>query len=68
MGLLIHGQWVDQWYDTKKTGGHFVRQDSQFRHLLGSKHFPVEKNRYCLMFLTHVHGHIGLNLSKVKAT
>tara|TARA_X000000950_G_scaffold277906_1_gene368004 strand:+ start:618 stop:1538 length:921 start_codon:yes stop_codon:yes gene_type:complete len=48
MGLLINGQWVDQWYDTKKTGGHFVRQDSQFRHLLGSKDFPVEKNRYCL--------------------
>lgn len=48
MGLLLNGKWVDQWYDTKRNGGHFVRQDSQFRHLLGSKHFPVEKNRYCL--------------------
>src|ERR1700674_2337771 len=32
MGLLIDGVWRDQWYDTKSTGGRFVRKDSHFRH------------------------------------
>ena len=32
MGLLVNGEWHDQWYDTESTGGHFVRQESQFRH------------------------------------
>ena len=32
MGLLIDGVWHDQWYDTKKSGGRFQRQDSAFRN------------------------------------
>ena len=32
MGLLIDGVWRDQWYDTKSTGGRFVRKDSRFRN------------------------------------
>ncbi len=32
MGLLIEGKWVDQWYDTKATKGHFKRKPSQFRN------------------------------------
>lgn len=32
MGLLIDGNWHDQWYDTKAYEGRFVRQDSQFRN------------------------------------
>jgi len=32
MGLLIDGVWHDQWYDTKSTGGKFVRSDSAFRN------------------------------------
>ena len=32
MGLLVDGQWVDQWYDTKSQGGKFVRSNAQFRH------------------------------------
>ena len=31
MGLLIDGVWHDQWYDTKKSGGRFVRSEAQFR-------------------------------------
>lgn len=31
MGLLVKGEWVDQWYDTSATGGSFVRTDTQFR-------------------------------------
>lgn len=32
MGLLVDGQWHDQWYDTTSTGGRFIRSDSQFRN------------------------------------
>ncbi len=32
MGLLVNGVWQDQWYDTKTTGGRFVRHDSVFRN------------------------------------
>ena len=32
MGLLQDGKWVDQWYDTSATGGHFVRKAPQFRN------------------------------------
>jgi putative glutathione S-transferase len=31
MGLLVDGQWRDVWYETKETGGRFVRRDSSFR-------------------------------------
>lgn len=32
MGLLVKGEWTDQWYDTKASGGEFVREDAQYRH------------------------------------
>ena len=32
MGLLIDGEWHDEWYDTKKSKGRFVRSQSQFRN------------------------------------
>ena len=32
MGMLVDGQWVDKWYDTKSTGGEFKRQEQAFRH------------------------------------
>ena len=51
MGLLVEGQWVDQWYDTKSTGGRFVRKDSAFRHWIkadGSTPFQPESGRYHL--------------------
>ncbi len=31
MGLLQNGEWVDQWYDTKSSGGRFERTTPQFR-------------------------------------
>ncbi|NCP62640.1 MAG: glutathione S-transferase family protein [Alphaproteobacteria bacterium] len=52
MGLLVNGKWVDQWYDTKKTGGKFVRPDSSFRDVIGSDKFPAEANRYHL-YISH---------------
>ncbi|NMM45508.1 glutathione S-transferase family protein [Rhodospirillaceae bacterium KN72] len=57
MGLLIDGQWHDQWYDTKKTGGKFVRTESQFRNWItadgspgptGSGGYAAEPGRYRL--------------------
>jgi glutathionyl-hydroquinone reductase len=57
MGLLIDGQWHDQWYDTAKTGGRFVRQESQFRNWVtsdgrpgpsGMGGFTAEPGRYHL--------------------
>ena len=58
MGLLVEGQWHDQWYDTKASGGKFVRSESQFRHTLvatapaegedGVDYFLAEPNRYHL--------------------
>ena len=50
MGLLIDGQWHDQWYDTKASGGRFQRQDSRFRDWVtaGGGPFPAEPGRYHL--------------------
>lgn len=57
MGLLIDGEWHDQWYDTKSSGGHFIRQESQFRNWItkdgsagptGKGGFKAEPNRYHL--------------------
>jgi putative glutathione S-transferase len=57
MGLLVDGQWHTDWYDTKSTGGKFVRKDAHFRNWLtadgsagpdGSKGFKAEAGRYHL--------------------
>ena len=51
MGLLVEGNWADRWYDTKSSGGRFVRQDSAFRGWVradgSTKHRP-EAGRYHL--------------------
>ena len=31
MGMLVEGKWQDVWYDTKSTGGKFVRSTAGFR-------------------------------------
>ena len=50
MGLIVDGQWVDEWYDAEKSGGRFERQNSAFRHWIGSDHgrFAAESGRYHL--------------------
>lgn len=52
MGLLVKGQWHNDWYDTKSTGGEFVRQDSQFRGSITAQgegdSFKAEVGRYHL--------------------
>ena len=57
MGLLVDGIWRDQWYDTKSTGGKFVRKDAAFRNFVtadgsagptGIGGFKAEAGRYHL--------------------
>lgn len=57
MGLLIDGVWHDQWYDTKSSGGRFVRSESRFRNWVtpdgapgpsGTGGFKAEPGRYHL--------------------
>jgi putative glutathione S-transferase len=51
MGYLQEGQWHGGWYDTRGTGGRFVRQASRFRNRVtadGSSGFPAEAGRYHL--------------------
>lgn len=55
MGLLVEGKWVDQWYDTEKHGGRFVRESAKFRNWItpdgspgpsGEGGFAAEPGRY----------------------
>jgi len=57
MGLLVDGEWRDEWYDTKSTGGKFVRMDASFRNWVtadgaagpsGAAGFKAEAGRYHL--------------------
>lgn len=51
MGRLVEGQWRDEWYDTGKHGGRFVREDAGFRDWIradGSTPFRPERGRYHL--------------------
>ncbi len=57
MGLLVDGQWKDQWYDTESTGGKFKRQEQAYRNWItadgepgpsGEGGFAAEADRYHL--------------------
>ncbi|MEQ8806927.1 MAG: glutathione S-transferase family protein, partial [Rhodospirillales bacterium] len=57
MGQLVNGEWRDQWYDTKATGGRFQREDAAFRNWVtadggpgptGHGGFTAEAGRYHL--------------------
>jgi putative glutathione S-transferase len=65
MGYLVKGEWhegsparyarsschMTGWYDTSKTGGEFIRADSQFRDAVtanGASGYPAEAGRYHL--------------------
>ncbi|MFW6092619.1 MAG: glutathione S-transferase family protein [Pseudomonadota bacterium] len=57
MGLLVNGEWRDQWYDTDATGGRFQRQEQAFRSWVtpdgapgpsGEGGFAAEPGRYHL--------------------
>lgn len=61
MGLLVDGVWHDQWYDTKASGGAFVRSTAKFRNWItadssagptGEGGFPAELGRYHL-YVSH---------------
>ena len=57
MGQLVDGTWHDVWYDTKSTGGKFVRTEAKFRNWItpdgsagptGECGFKAEAGRYHL--------------------
>jgi len=49
MGLLVDGVWRTDWYDTKSSGGAFVRGETHFRNWIGEKtNFKAEPGRYHL--------------------
>ncbi|MDJ0638892.1 MAG: glutathione S-transferase family protein [Paracoccaceae bacterium] len=57
MGQLVDGVWQDTWYDTKSTGGKFVRSTAKFRNWItadgsagpsGKAGFQAEADRYHL--------------------
>ena len=56
MGKLIDGVWHDVWYDTKSTGGKFVRTNAKFRDWItadgkdapSGNAYPAEAGRYHL--------------------
>ncbi|PWV73810.1 glutathione S-transferase family protein [Halomonas sp. A11-A] len=57
MGLLVNGKWHDQWYDTDKHGGEFVRESAKLRDWVtpggekgpdGQPGLPAEAGRYHL--------------------
>ena len=57
MGLLIDGRWSTNWYDTSKSGGHFVRETARHRNWItvdgasgptGEGGFAAESGRYHL--------------------
>ncbi len=58
MGVLVEGKWHTDWYDTKKTGGRFVRDTAGFRNWVtpdgsagpsGEGGFAAEAGRYHLI-------------------
>jgi len=77
MGKLVEGKWQDVWYETKKSGGHFVRPDAGFRNWItkdgnagptGSGGFLPEKGRYHLyVSLACPWAHRTLIFRKLKA-
>ena len=57
MGLLIDGEWHDQWYDTQSSNGKFIRTEAQYRNWVtsdgsagptGVAGFKAEPGRYHL--------------------
>ncbi|MEM9343602.1 MAG: glutathione S-transferase family protein [Pseudomonadota bacterium] len=57
MGQLVDGVWTTQWYDTKASGGKFVRSTSKYRNWImpdgaagpsGDGGFPAASGRYHL--------------------
>ena len=70
MGLLVDGQWKDQWYDTDSTGGKFVRESAGFRDWVSAdpdSRFTAEAGRYHLyVSLACPWAHRTLILRKLK--
>ena len=61
MGLLVDGEWRDEWYNTEESNGRFIRSEAQFRNWItadgapgpsGEGGFIAEPGRYHL-YISH---------------
>ncbi|MGQ7242228.1 glutathione S-transferase family protein [Salinicola sp. V024] len=76
MGLLVEGEWRDQWYDTKSHGGEFVRESARLRDWItpsgepgpeGQAGLTAEAGRYHLyVSLACPWAHRALIMRKLK--
>ncbi len=76
MGLLVDGEWRQQWYDTASSGGRFVRAQSSYRNWItpdgsagptGEPGFTAEPGRYHLyVSLACPWAHRALIIRKLK--
>ncbi len=76
MGLLVDGEWHQQWYDTASSGGRFVRAQSSYRNWItpdgsagptGEAGFTAEAGRYHLyVSLACPWAHRALIIRKLK--
>jgi putative glutathione S-transferase len=76
MGLLVDGEWHQQWYDTASSGGRFVRAQSSYRNWItadggagptGEAGFSAEPGRYHLyVSLACPWAHRALIIRKLK--
>ena len=55
MGLLVNGEWKDQWYDTSKTGGKFIRSKSQFENqIIDDENAEFKPSLIVITFIYHM--------------
>ena len=55
MGYLDKGNWVDQWYDTKKFQGEFRREKSQFRSIISNSHDVLSQKPIVIIYMLVTH-------------
>lgn len=68
MGKLVQGIWHDEWYDTKSTGGAFVREDAGFRSQIepGGRFTPDSGRYHLYVSLACPWAHRTLIMRKLK--
>lgn len=55
MGKLVEGVWHDVWYDTKSSGGKFVREDAGFRNWIKTNRMqPINQSLVAITCMFHL--------------
>lgn len=66
MGYLLDGKWQDGWYDTRRTGGDFVRPAAQFRDVVTRGHAAEALRYHLYVSLACPWAHRTLIMRKLK--